>query len=106
MKTKRSLLGRWRVDPTDHDAIEEYGDVSLEFRDDGQLVYVIHAGEKAQLVYLNFRIEGGELVTNQPSAPNEERTSFDLRPDGRLILRFGRRESRYVRDETPDILAH
>ena len=34
------ILGRWRSDPTDRDAIEEYGAVSLEFREDGQLTYL------------------------------------------------------------------
>ncbi len=98
------FLGRWRSDPTDEDAIEEYGEVSLEFRADGQLIYVIHAGEKAQIMYLNFRIQDGELITNQPSAPGEERTSFDVMPDGSLVLRFGGKESRYIRNQSPDLL--
>lgn len=98
------ILGRWRSDPTDGGAIEEYGAISLEFREDGQLVYVIHAGEKAQIMYLTFRIQDGELITNQPSAPGEEHTAFDLTSDGRLVLRFGGRESQYTRDQSPDLL--
>jgi hypothetical protein len=49
------------------------------------------------VMLLTWRIEGETLVTNQPSAPREERTAYILPDDRTLILSFGGQKSRYVR---------
>jgi len=61
---------------------------------DGELLAEYAAGASVNLTY---RVEGQMVVTNQPSAPREERTRFRLTPQGKLILEFGGVESQYVR---------
>lgn len=78
------LLGTWRTDPNDEWSRRTYGVVSLRFEADGTLVYAIHLPSKDQLMHLRYRVDGDILVTDQPSAPREERTRFFFTPDGRL----------------------
>jgi hypothetical protein len=91
------LLGRWTTDPTDTDAIKEYGGTTVVFSDDGGLTYIIHVEGKDQVILMNYRIEDSVLVTDQPSQPGEERTVFSITPEGKLVLEFGGIKSRYVR---------
>jgi hypothetical protein len=95
----RLLLGKWRTDPDDQETIAEYGDVSLDFLLNGGLIYTVHTEGKRQIMLLNFRVEGDVLVTDQPSDPHEERTKFELTPDGKLVLRYEHRSSTYIRDD-------
>jgi hypothetical protein len=94
---KLPLLGTWIINPDDERAVREYGRVSLRFTNDGRLIHTIHDSASDQKLLLSYRVEGDTLVTNQPSAPREERTPFLLTPDGRLILSFGGVQSTYVR---------
>ena len=103
-RMRSRLIGRWKRDPSDPDTAAAYGDVTLEFRDDGQLIYVIHEGEKAQMMFLTFEVTDGVLITNQPSTPKEERTLFELTSDGKLVLHYGGGVSSYVRDSEPNSL--
>lgn len=69
---------------------------ALEIRLDGRMAYVVTSGGKQQTMLLTWRVDGEELVTDQPSAPKAERTRF--RFEGRsLILAFGGVESRFER---------
>jgi hypothetical protein len=94
---KQQIVGTWRSDPDDHEAISEYGDVSLEFSPNGGLKYTVHTEGKRQIMLLAYRVEGNALVTDQPSDPKEERTMFEIRADGKLILLHEHRPSTYVR---------
>jgi hypothetical protein len=70
--------------------------VGMDFRADGRMAYVVQSGGTAQHMILAWRLEGGQLVTNQPSAPREERS--DLRLDGDdLVITFGRIATRFTR---------
>lgn len=91
------IIGRWRSDPDDPEAIATYGDVLLDFSRNGALTYTIHAEGKRQIMLLTYRIDGDVLVTDQPSAPQEERTKFRVTPEGKLVLEHEHRPSRYVR---------
>lgn len=93
------LLGTWTSDPEDHEGIREFGRTTLEFEEDGQLTYTVHAEGKDQKMFLSFRVEGGTLITDQPSSPREERTAYSVGPDGKLTLWFGGQRSVYVREE-------
>lgn len=93
----RALCGRWTTDPEDEVSLRESGQVSLVFDPDGKLTYIMHGGGKEEIVNLIYRVEGEMIVTDQPSAPREERTRFTLTSEGKLILEFGGVESRYVR---------
>ena len=93
------LVGRWTTDPQDVQAIQEYGQVSLVFAEDGSLRYIIHAKDKDQIMVLSYRLEDGMIITNQPSEQREERTSFMLTPDGKLVLKHGDTQSSYIRSD-------
>ncbi len=95
--SSRKLLGRWASDPTDTDAIAEYGRTTIVFSDDRSMTYIIHAEGKDQVILMKYRIDDTVLVTDQPSQPGEERTAFTITPDGKLVLDFGGMRSRYVR---------
>ncbi|MCD4824351.1 MAG: hypothetical protein K8S55_07075 [Phycisphaerae bacterium] len=82
------LLGKWVVDVTDVRTVNELGDVVLDFREDGQLVYTIRQETKDQIIKLQYKIEGETIITDQPSAPQIERTPFSLLPEGTLVLTF------------------
>jgi hypothetical protein len=95
------LVGKWKSDPDDQETISEYGDVWLDFSPNGGLTYTVHAQGKRQIMLLTYRVEGNVLITDQPSDPKEERTRFEIRADGKLVLLYDR-PSRYVRaDEIP-----
>ena len=91
------LLGAWRSDPEDFEAIREYGDVSLDFSRNGALTYTVHGEGKRRIILLTYRIEGDVLITDQPSEPKEQRTRFEITPSGKLALLYERRPSTYVR---------
>ncbi len=94
-----ALLGTWTSDPEDIEGHREFGRATLEFEEDGQLTYTVHAEGKDQKMFLTFRVEGGTLITDQPSSPREERTAYSIGADGKLILWFGGQRSVYVREE-------
>jgi hypothetical protein len=91
------LLGLWRTAPEDTDGTREYGEVTMSFTEDGFLVYSIHSGSVDQEILLRYRTEGGILITDQPSAPREERTTYEITQDGRLELQHGDTHSTYIR---------
>lgn len=93
------IVGCWTTDPTDHEEIRMYGRVSLSFSPGGALEYTIHEDGKRQIIWLTYRIEGEEIVTDQPSNPREERTRFAI-VDDRLYLSLGGGHGRYVRVPT------
>ena len=91
------LMGIWHSDPTDRLGQRLIGTGTLEFREDGVLVYTSHEALSDQVSLLTYGIEDGWLVTDQPSAPKIERTQASLAPDGRLILEYDGMPVRYVR---------
>jgi hypothetical protein len=92
------LIGRWVTDPTDKEAVNQFGLTTLVFTDNGELRYIIHAEGKDQIMLLTYRIDNSTLVTNQPSDPREERTDFSFTLDGKLVLDYRGTKGRYVRD--------
>jgi hypothetical protein len=91
------IIGRWRSDPDDPEAIATYGDVLLDFSRNGGLTYTIHAEGKRQIMLLTYRVDGDVLVTDQPSNRTEERTKFKITSEGKLVLEHEHRPSSYVR---------
>lgn len=88
-KDADKLLGKWYG--------RNAGDPALiEFREDGRMLYLVQRSGRSERTFLTWRVDGGEIVTNQPSAPREERTTF--RFDGAdVVLAFGGVESRFTR---------
>ncbi len=93
------IFGEWRSDPNDADSLRRFGRVTLTFSDSGELMYTVDRGAAKDIILMTYRVEGGWLVTNQPSAPREERTRFQLTKDGGLLLynNDSAAPSRYVR---------
>lgn len=91
-----SLAGAWVADETDKQALADFGDVLLEFKDNGELLYAIR-GETTQLMLLHYHVEGSTIITDQPSAPRIEHTEFSLSADDILTLAFGGTPYRFKR---------
>lgn len=91
------LIGKWKSDPGDPATQANYGDVTQAFHEDGRLTYIIHSPEKDQVMRLVYKVDGDELVTDQPSAPAEHRTKFSFDERGRLILEDEGERSQFVR---------
>jgi hypothetical protein len=89
------LLGRWQLTQADPALALDPGAVA-EFTADGRLTYTVSAGDRDQIILLTYRVEGSMLVTDQPSAPREERTAFTLSSD-ELLLDHGGAVSRFER---------
>ncbi len=96
------LLGRWVSDPSDATGYDKYGEVSLEFLDSGELLYTMHDPHRESAILMQFRVEGDEIVTTQPSNPREERTKYRIGDDGKLSLSFGGIETSYIRESEGD----
>ena len=94
---ENGLLGDWVIDPTDYKAIREYGIVSMSFTEDGRLIYRIKSSEGTNIILLTYRVHNQRLITNQPSAPKVEKTSFAMTPEGKLILLYADTTCRFVR---------
>jgi hypothetical protein len=61
----------------------------MEFGSDGSLQYSIKLPDRTQIMNLTYAVSGDVIISNQPSAPGEERTRFTLEADGRLELDHG-----------------
>ena len=92
-----SLFGHWEIDPSDIRALDEFGSVGITFFSRGELMYTIRGDLKDEIINMTYRVDGNRIVTNQPSSPREEITTFEFSEDGRLILDHGGVKARYVR---------
>lgn len=91
-----NLVGTWLLDEADERARADLGDVLLEFDEDGNLIYVMRGDETDQIIKLRYEIDGDTIITDQPSAPQTERTAFSLE-DRALTLAFGGVPYRFYR---------
>jgi hypothetical protein len=92
-----ALVGRWRLVHTEGPANFEH--VTMDFRPDGSLQYSIELPDRLQVMNLTYSVSEGVIISNQLSAPGEERTRFSLGADGRLELDHGATRSWYERVE-------
>lgn len=90
-----ALVGRWRLVHTEGPANFEH--VTMEFGADGSLQYSIELADRTQVMNLTYSVSGDVIISNQPSAPGEERTRFALESDGRLQLDHGGTRSWFER---------
>jgi hypothetical protein len=90
------FVGLWRLMETDG-PYETARGVEVEFHPGGQLTYTIHQAEKQQLILLTWRLEGGFVVTDQPSQPAEQRSKFEFRGPNELVLELEGSTTRLIR---------
>jgi len=98
--TDSRLQGTWVTDSADPATLKRFGHSREIFRPDGTLTVMLEAQGQESVILLEYRTEGDLLITNQPSAPREEKTKFVMSGDGRLILGEGSDSSRWVRIST------
>lgn len=91
------LVGHWVTDPQDLKSLAEYGEVSLQFGAEGHLAYSIHQDGKRQIMLLTYRVEGDDLIIDQPSKLREERVGFEITPEDKLMLFSQPVSSTYLR---------
>jgi len=91
------LLGKWSIDPTDEPSIQMYGKIEMDFDSKGNLRYAVASESGWQVMLMTWRVDGNVIVTNQPSHPREERTPFELSPEGVLTVAFGGVSTRFLR---------
>jgi hypothetical protein len=93
-----ALIGCWHLETADP-VLGMTEPAEIEFKPNGELVYSIDAGAKWQIMLMTFRVDGSDLVTNQLSAPKEERTGFSLVGSNKLVLDYGGAKASFVRGE-------
>jgi hypothetical protein len=71
--------------------------VEMEFSHDGKLTYTIRQPSSRQIMNLTYEVQGAEIVSNQPSAPAENRMRYEIDGQGQLVLEFGGSQSWYRR---------
>lgn len=82
MINKNDLIGIWTSDST-----KELGDITLEFKSNGELVYSVKENDKKQVINLVYWLEGDYIYTDQPSAPKIEKTEAKI-VEGKLSLNY------------------
>jgi hypothetical protein len=90
------LIGTWKSDATDAATMETFGNVTMEFRNNGELVYSVFEGGKEQRILMTYEVDGNTLITDQPNSPQKEKTEFLLIGD-RLELNYEGAKSKYIR---------
>jgi hypothetical protein len=72
----------------------------LDFLKDGRLAYaVVTSNRTVQIIRMIYRVEGDVIITNQPSAPKEERTRFKWHGDA-VLFEFAGIASLFSREPT------
>lgn len=100
-RDEASLLGVWSLVRSEDPEFEIPGAVQV-FHPGGRLQYLVPVAGGFQGAELTYRVEGDEIVTNQPSAPGEERTRFRFDNADTLCLDYAGRRTWYHR-ETPTV---
>lgn len=93
---KNSIIGTWRIDPNDKKSYEIYGDVTITFYDNGELIYLIFGGDTEQKIIMKYVVEDDFLITDQPSAPKKIKTNYFINGDI-LELNFDGVKSRFIK---------
>jgi len=80
------LLGVWKSDPEDVSGYNAFGVFQMEFKSNGELIYVLYEKAKTMKFLLTYEIDGNFIISDQPSAPAKIRTEYNFLPDGKLEL--------------------
>jgi hypothetical protein len=79
------LHGRWVLMRSDDPTADVGEGVKMEFTADGRLTYTIKQKDRRQIMNLVYKVRGAEIVSNQPSAPAENRTGYTFDDQGLLV---------------------
>jgi len=81
----RELFGHWRL-IDDQGGVDQGEGVGMTFYFDGRLEYAIREEDRVVIMNLLWHVEGGVIVTDQPSTPKQERTRYFFRSPDVLVL--------------------
>ncbi|NKB39013.1 MAG: hypothetical protein GKR93_17920 [Gammaproteobacteria bacterium] len=93
---KSDLVGMWHADPESF-AHGETENSSLEFNEDGSLIFTTHEQSTDKKSFLVYEVKEDVLVTDQLSAPNKVETKFMINSEGKLILDYNGSWSIYIK---------
>lgn len=94
---KDIIIGNWVLDPSDVKSFHTYGDISIEFKNNGELIYKIHSKGKDEIINMTYEIKEDVLITDQQSFPHKEETEFKITFEDKLELFFSGVKSIYIR---------
>ena len=98
----QQLNGHWKLIRSEGN-IDTAEAIYLDIYPDGTLIYSIEDKGKTQIIQLSWRAENQQLVTDQPSAPREERTDFSFDQNGLLMLKTPENISWFQRTEKKQV---
>ncbi|MDB5009203.1 MAG: hypothetical protein JWP45_3596 [Mucilaginibacter sp.] len=96
-KNNSSLIGQWKSNPNDSLTTKYYGNVVMDFKQNGELIYKINSNKKYQIICMIYEIRDNKLITDQPSHKKEISTRFIIK-DNILELYYDGIKSTYIRD--------
>jgi hypothetical protein len=91
------LHGQWQLVRSEDPTMEVGEGVEMQFSPDGKLTYTIKQSGSRQIMNLTYQVQGSEIVSNQPSAPAENRTRYAIDEQGQLVLESDGSRSWYRR---------
>lgn len=84
---EKLIIGKWLDDPEDFESIKKFGRTEMEFKENGELIYTAHNKDgKALVSVCTYRVEGNNLITDQPSAPNEVKSLIKFNTSNNLMI--------------------
>jgi hypothetical protein len=93
------LLGKWSRLRGEGQADDD--PVTMEFAQNGRLKYVIGTGDRLQIIELTYEVIGDEIVTDQPSRPQIERSRYYFEDPDTLVVEFDGLRTWLRRDSGP-----
>ena len=91
------LHGHWHLARSEDPTMEVGEGVEMQFSPDGKLTCTIKQSGSRQIMNLTYEVQGSEIISNQPSAPAENRTRYAIDEQGQLVLELGGSRSWYRR---------
>jgi len=98
------VVGSWLLDPREPCGRLPPGAFAATFTHGGDLVYSQRWSQGIARIFLTYRIEEGQLVTDQPSMPGEQRYPLTLDEAGRLHAYDLGERTIFVREEADEAL--
>src|SRR5664279_5136831 len=93
------LQRAWRSDPNDQVTKSNFGNVYMLFTAAGKLFYDIEEDDKIQRINLTYWTENDKIITDQPSHPNQEISSYKFESNDILNIEFGGINARFKRTQ-------
>jgi hypothetical protein len=82
------LIGVWESDTSDEATKNSLGNVTMTFTNTGELVYDINEGDRIQRMNMIYQVNGDVIISDQPSHPQKQKTTYIFETKDRLILKF------------------